>query len=149
MQINILSVVIIVINICIITSLYYLLYYKMPYNNVAKQITEVIIIGMILLYGIWLIFIRPRWRRSVCYTLMPDELRVKSGVILSSIIYVRLTEISQIDRIKIPVFYSISLNFILINVSGQRVILKLLSDTDLEEIYIKLMDFHRIKEDEK
>lgn len=137
-QINILIVVAGIINICIITLLYYYMYYIMPYDGMVKQITEVIITGLIILYGAWVIFIRAGWRRSVCYTLTPDVLRIKSGVILSSVIYVRLAEISQIVKLKIPVFYSINLNFILINVAGKRVILELLSDRDMEAIYNKL-----------
>lgn len=146
-QINILLVVAGVINICIITLIYYCLYYIMPYDGMVKQITEVIITGLIILYGAWVIFIRAGWRRSVCYTLTPDVLRIKSGVILSSIIYVRFAEISQIVKLKIPVFYSKNLNFILINVAGKRVILGLLSDRDMEVIYNKLANVHVNKED--
>lgn len=147
-QINILIVVAGVINICIITLLYYSAYYIMPYDGMVKQITEVIITGLIILYGAWVIFIRAGWRRSVCYTLTPDVLRIKSGVILSSVIFVRLAEISQIVKLKIPVLYSKNLNFILINVAGKRVILELLSDRDMEEIYNTLANV-RVNKEEK
>lgn len=146
-QINILIVVAGIISFCIIALLYYYVYYIMPYDGMIKQITEVIITGLIILYGAWVIFIRAGWRRSVCYTLTPDVLRIKSGVILSSVIYVRLEEISQIVKLKIPVFYSKNLNFILINVAGKRVILGLLSDRDMEVIYNKLANVHVNKED--
>ena len=146
-QINILIVVAGIINFCIMMLLYYSVYYIMPYDGMVKQITEVIITGLIILYGAWVIFIRAGWRRSVCYTLTPDVLRIKSGVILSSVIYVRLAEISQIVKLKIPVFYSKNLNFILINVAGKRVILELLSDRDMEEIYNTLANVHVNKEE--
>lgn len=143
-SILILNVITFVILICIIYIIKYNMYYIVTKYEVTEAVIEIFIISLITIYGVWSLIILPMWRRSVCYTLNEDELCISSGVIIRRLIRVKLSDVQYVEAICLPVFVRISLNFLLINVSGKRVVLKLLSPCNLEEIYssinLKLID---------
>ncbi len=137
----ILNVIIICISVCIIVVIKYLLYYKLAEYNAVKLAIEIVAAGLVTIYVVWLLIILPMWYRSVCYTLSKDELRINSGVVLRKLICVKLADVQYIETLKVPIFYKASLNFLLINISGKRVVLKYLSNAHLEELYNKLIQF--------
>ena len=131
---KILTVISIIIQICIIIIIIYEVYNNVVRSIPLKLVYVVTTFVLITAYAITSLVILPLWFRSLCYVVSSDEIIIHSGVLVKKVIRVKVTDIHYTSVIKIPVWVNKTMNFLLINLCGKRVLLKFLCSQDMEEI---------------
>ena len=133
-SLKILSVINTLIMICIITVIKYLLYYISENFSAFETAAEIVAAILIIAYAFFSFVILPLWHRSLCYTILADEMILRSGVIFKNSIHVKISAIQYTTVVKCPVSSKINFNFLLMHVYGGRLVLMFLSLQNLAEI---------------
>lgn len=123
-----------IILICIILLVIYKLYIENRGNVQYKSEALMSYIGLVIIYVILSCIILPRWYRSLEYYVSSEEIIIQSGVALRRKVVLRNSAINVITLLRIPVFYRVNMNFMLIDAHCKRVIIKFLRLQDMEEI---------------
>ena len=131
---NILIVINIFIEICIILNVIYEKYIKMTYLDGYEMIMRAAAIALIITYAVFAFVMLPLWYCSLDYFVASREIIIQSGIFVKKRIYVRTDAIQYIVLVKCPLMFKTNINIILMNVYGERIKMPFLSLHDMEEI---------------
>lgn len=141
-SLNFLRVFIFILTICIILLLKYLSYYFVSRYQTCFYFIEIAarILSILLLtaYVVFVLIILPLWYRSVSYTLTPDEIILRSGIVFKNTTYIKMSSVQYITTVMMPFSRQTSFNFLLINAYGGIRSCVFLSVSDMEEISKKI-----------
>ncbi len=134
----ILNVIIFILTNCIVITIKYLEYIKLGDIAYVSTIIDIVVVILYIGYAATAFVILPLWFQSVCYTVTQDEIILKSGILFSHTIYVKISAIQYLTVVKAPLYNRINMNILLINAYGGRLAMLFLSYENLEEIYNRI-----------